>query len=62
LNSTANQVRCKHHAAAFIDLPDVPGLHVHVEGAVAVGVWQSGDAVHFRGVKQVLVKIRFVHE
>ena len=42
-------------AAAAGQLADVAGLHVHIEGAVAVRIRQAGDAVHFRRVEQILV-------
>ena len=49
-------------AAAAGDFADVAGLHVHVEGAVAVGVRQARDAVHFRRVEQVLIEVGLVDE
>ena len=43
-------------------LAEIAGLHEHVEGAVAVGVRQAGDAVHLGGVGQVLVEVGLVDE
>ena len=45
-----------------LSLADVAGLHEHVEGAVAVGVRQARDAVHLRGVEEILVEVGFVDE
>ena len=50
------------HAAAAGDFADVAGLHEHIEGAVAVGVRQARDAVHLRGVEEILVGVGFVDE
>ncbi len=50
------------HAAPAREFADVPGLHEHVEGAVAVGIGQPRDAAHLGGVEQVLVGVGLIHK
>ena len=51
----------KHHPASSL-LQQVTGFHEHVEGAVTIRVRQPRDTIHFGGVEQVLVEVRFIDE
>ena len=51
---------CKHGAATA--LGEIPGFHVHVERAVALGIGQSGDAVHLAHESKILEQIRLIDE
>ncbi len=43
-------------------LAEIAGLHEHIESAIAIGIRQARDAIHFGRVEQVFIEIRLIHE
>ena len=50
----------KDDAAPAVALAEIAGLHIHIERAVALGVRQSGDAVHLGDESEILVEVSFI--